>query len=139
MSTSSSTLVCFPCRKHRSIERFPSPSRKRPDSENAYSCPGCAGDMHHIGHKLEVPKHDDAKGWEMFYDQLTAPGLGRWAAEIDGERARENAHWEGCLIRLKSSRNGGSVGGVGGCQRCAEVEKRMPKHGLGWMWNAVLR
>jgi hypothetical protein len=101
--------------------------------------------MHRIGHKLEVPKRDDVRGWEMFYDQITAPGHGGWFGGVSEERHRENEHWEGCRIRLKES--GSSTGGSGGpsgapgggCERCAKVEERLPKHGLGWRWNDVLR
>ena len=97
--------------------------------------------MHHVGHKLEVPKHDDVKGWETFYDQVTAPGYGRWSgvpSKIDRDRDRENEHWERCRIRLKGGPDGGGPPG-GGCERCAQVEKRLPKDGLGWRWNDVLR
>src|ERR1700735_4498241 len=48
--------------------------------------------MHYIGHGLELPKHDDVKGWEMFYDQVTEPRYGM---------NRENKHWEQCRLRLR--------------------------------------
>ena len=86
--------------------------------------------MHHVGHKVAVPRHDDAKGWEWFYDFVTAPGFARTikgevVGRVDEGRERENGHWEGCRIRLKGVGSGGGGPG-GGCERCAEVAKRIP-------------
>lgn len=84
--------------------------------------------MHHIGHGLEVTKHDDVKGYEMFYDQVTEPRYGRNSVSEEGNR--ENKHWEQCRLRLRP-------GGAKEWERSGEVEKRVSKHGLVWRWNDV--
>jgi hypothetical protein len=85
--------------------------------------------MYYIGHGPEVAKHDDVKGWEMSYDQVTALRYGR--NNVSEERNRENKHWEQCRLRLRP-------GGAKEWERCGEVEKRMSKYGLEWRWNDVL-
>src|ERR1700694_5612501 len=106
---SSSSYVCFPCRKHRRIERFPVPPAKYPET---VACTNCKLAMYHVGHKLEIPAHADVDAWNLFYDQVTAPGYGSCAA-LDAERDRENTHWGSCKLRL-----GGKT-----CDRCREIEK----------------
>jgi hypothetical protein len=86
--------------------------------------------MHHIGHGLEVTKHDDVKGWEMFYDQATEPTYGR--NTVSEERNRENKHWEQCRLRLR-------LGRAKEWERTGEVEKRASKHRLERRWNDVFR
>jgi hypothetical protein len=75
--------------------------------------------MHHIGHRLEVPKHDDIRGWEMLYDQATAPRYGR--NSVSEERNRENKHWGTMLVETASWRSEGVGRGVrrwkSGCRR----------------------
>lgn len=55
--------------------------------------------MYYIGHKVELPKHDYVKGWEMFHDQVTATGYGSNGASE--KQNRENEHWKDCRVRLK--------------------------------------
>jgi hypothetical protein len=75
----STSYVCFPCRKHRSIEQWPKPPATYPES---VACPNCNLPMYHTGYWLEMTPRSDTEAWKMFYDQLTAPDYGS-CAELD--------------------------------------------------------
>ena len=70
-----------------------------------------------IGTKLQVPLHDDEKGWKRFYDQVTAPGYPTDITNLDPARQMENKHWMVCQLRNT----------VAGCDRCRAVDKRNPE------------
>ncbi|KAL2057202.1 hypothetical protein ABVK25_002255 [Lepraria finkii] len=91
----STSYVCFPCRTHRSLERYP----KKPfENYNSTSptCHSCKAPMRHIGAKIEIPPHRNINGWELFYDFTTRPWNTlehlNYCKEIDPERAEENQH-----------------------------------------------
>jgi hypothetical protein len=70
--------------------------------------------MHHIGHKLQVPKRDDDGAWVEFEKQLAAPGYEVFVGSE--EMKRENEHFEGCKVRRKDEK----------CGRCRRVWERLP-------------
>lgn len=108
---STASLVCFPCRKRRSLERG--------DAGNPppHMCPECNVIMVNVGTKLQVPRHGDEKGWTKFYDQVTAPGYTTDISDIDPTRETENKHWMVCQLKTTAA----------GCERCREVDKRNPE------------
>ena len=125
-SSSTSSYVCFACRRHRSLPRFPDKPIPIP------KCHDCQKQMFHISKRLEAPPHDNLKAWTVFYDRLTDPRYSQWVPGDDGVRQRtgfaplldekrdeENRHWEICLDGKKGKGEGQ------GCKRCREVEKRM--------------
>ena len=86
--------------------------------------------MYHIGHKIEVPPRSNVKAWSLLYDFLTEPGSSN-VGELDAERNRENIHYVQCKVRIDKIE--------GGCDRCAEVRKRMPDKGkIGRRWNDIV-
>jgi hypothetical protein len=66
-----------------------------------------------IGARIEVPKHDDVKGWDRLYDHISAYG----AEGIDEVRSKENEHYRECSLR----------DGRVGCAECKEIKKRIPE------------
>lgn len=96
---STASLVCFPCRKRRSLERG--------DVSNPppHLCPECAGPMVNIGTKLQVPPHGDEKGWNRFYDQVTAPGYTTDISDLDPQKGC----WEQALDDVSAQEDYGRL------------------------------
>jgi len=114
---STSTWVCFPCRKHRSIPRtFYRADENQPAP--SHPCAECHQPLVHIGHKLEVPKQADVHAWHRFYDQFTAPGYGD-VGIFDPPRGQENEHWMKCAVKPFER-----------CQQCRDIGQRMPEQEL---------
>lgn len=90
--------------------------------------------MHGIGHKIEVPPHDNVKALSLLYDFLTkpeTPSERHNCADLDPERYQENKHYTECRDR-KDERGRG-------CKRCEAVGKRMPDSNLlNLGWNRVV-
>lgn len=120
---STSSFVCFPCRKHRSLQRYPN---KPFEDHNSYvpNCHSCKAPMHHIGIRMEIPPHDNIKGWELFYDSITQPWFGwphlNFCKDVDPVRDEENQHWNYCRIRKAK--------GSSECNRCRQTQKRVHNH-----------
>ncbi|KAL2045024.1 hypothetical protein N7G274_002799 [Stereocaulon virgatum] len=129
-----SSFVCFSCRKHRSLQRYP----KKPfEDHNSYvpHCHSCKAPMHHIDIKMVIPPHDNIKGWDLFYDFITWPWFGRehvnFCADIDPVRDEENQHWNYCRIRKEKRRLE--------CDRCRQIQKRVPDcQKVYSAWNEVV-
>jgi hypothetical protein len=104
------SYVCFPCHSRRSVERIHDPQQS---GQRTISCTSCREEMIYIGARIEIPKHDDVKGWDRLYDHVSAYGR----EGTDEVRSKENEHYRECSLR------DGSVG----CAKCKEIEKRIPE------------
>jgi hypothetical protein len=110
-----STYVCFPCRKHRSLPVY-TPLNPHTPTE---TCPQCSKPMHHIGFRLQVPRKNNDKAWKEFWLQCQAPGYG---VVVGTGAEEENAHFERCRAKSRRVLTGE---GETGCERCDVVWGRI--------------